>query len=120
MKNMENYSLNTLKQERLKIYKKALHDYRISLFFPFKKIKLHTNKGLCAYFFYNNYMNVPDNLEITFPELYEFRPCNFTYIWLVDIDYWFSKGKIIPRIKVLKATIKLTKKLIKDEKNKTA
>jgi hypothetical protein len=105
---MENHSLNT-KQERLEIYKKALHDYRISLIFSFKKIKLHTNKGFCAYFYYNNYMNTPNNLEITFPEIYKCCPCNFTYPWHNVPYYWFKKGKIIPRIKVLKATIKLTK-----------
>jgi hypothetical protein len=96
---------------RLKVYRQALSDYRwarVRKFFgikeelydsPHKGDKAYTafEAGLCWYFFRLH------KVEIGWmPELLAQKPTEAR-------EWWFNQGELTPRIKVLKAAIKLTK-----------
>lgn len=93
---------------RLKLYKQALSDYRWARFPKLaevfgRKSKGVTHSGLCLYFHSLGRGTDMDEL----PELMQFQPSQ-------DVldkhgDYWAPRGELEPRIKALKAAIKLTK-----------
>jgi hypothetical protein len=89
-------------KERLKIYRKALWDYRIAKFIK----KDHTNYGFCYYFCWRHDKAMYHTFDSAFPELYAQRPMN------VNGVYWFRPGDIKSRIECLKKAIKLTKQFI--------
>lgn len=85
------------KEERLKLYKKMLRDYRLSFFFPKRWYK--TESGFCY-----NLTRYSVSLE-DLSELISTKP---------DKNYnggcmWFKSGKLRPRIKCLKKAIKMIK-----------
>ena len=93
-------------KERLKIYKKALWDYRIS---KYLRRSILTENGLCYYFYAKEIITLTpegvygDGIKIL-PELYFYKP--------YDQNYWFNPGELNPRIKLLKKAIKMVKKSI--------
>lgn len=96
---------------RLKLYEQALSDYRWARFPRLSKLFRRrsgrsTWSGLCLYFYLVGDLSIRD-----LPELMQFKPSQ-------DVldryrDYWAPRGELEPRIKVLKAAIKLTKQKIK-------
>lgn len=92
------------KQERLRIYKKALSDYRKAYHFGwlFLDKKSVTSRGFCYYFgvlIFNELLE----LQSLDPEA---GPLNVEGDWL---NYWFMPGDRLPRIELLKKAIKLAK-----------
>ena len=90
---------------RLKAYKKALRLYRIDRvksWFGLSRL-YYTRSGLCLYFD----MEEGERLA-NYPGLIKQRPTGVD-----NSEFWFPQGAMSPRIKVLKAAIKLTKRLMK-------
>jgi len=94
---------NIQRKDRLKLYKKALFDYRLSLFLErikllklFPKIDIKTKRGFCLYFLSHG---IPlSNL----PELYAQRTKH-------PVGLWFLVGEKKRRIICLKKAIIITK-----------
>ena len=92
-------------QERLKMYKQALKDYRTS-----RHLSYYTWAGFCAYF--SNTFHIPKNiyhsLHIIFPELGDMAKLDPSYDHsVVGYGYWFPSGSKAPRIRALQKAIKL-------------
>jgi hypothetical protein len=95
------------------VYEKALSDYRWARVKRFLGLKDELVEddwgknaelyrfGLCWWLY--NRTNIRNAIE-HFPELSKQRPANS-----LTKDWWFTKGELTPRIKVLKAAIRLTK-----------
>jgi hypothetical protein len=99
-------------EERLKIYKKALWDYRKGFYINILLYKWYvydpTYYGLCYYFDTVLHVNVyGSQFKTILPELYAQKPVKN----LVG-NYWFDPGDLKSRIKCLKKSIKLTKQFI--------
>lgn len=88
------------KKNQLKLYKKALFWYTLSLWFPMFKYLFDTEWGFCLYFW--GY-SLDDLTELSKTRPIDFRPT------LENRGYWFPKGEIKPRIKCLKQAIKNSK-----------
>ena len=98
------------KNKRLAFYKKMLWDYKISKVFPFLSPNLSTDLGFCAYVC-SNHVKLED-----LPELMQQAPFVPTAFKSIDGKligywnmYWFKKNLKSPRIKCIKAAIKLCK-----------
>lgn len=89
---------------RLKLYEKALEDYRLG-------DHPNTIRGFCLYFIEEYQIDVhqPEEMEITLPELYTQKS-----EWGVLNTFWFAPGDTLSRIVCLKNAIKM----IQDEKEK--
>jgi hypothetical protein len=90
-------------KEELKRYKSALWKYKLCLYLPFLKPFLYTNIGFCFHF--DSY----NSMKYDLPILYNLKPP------ADDIqEYWFSKGHLKPRIKLLEKAIEIC-----EQQNKT-
>ena len=97
------------KQERLKIYKQMLRDYRWALFWQIITLGMGSFllaecQGFCRYIEYkwldgNNLFNEPKISK--YIELYSLKPLKPHNV------YWFHPYKLLPRIKLIKQSIKL-------------
>ncbi len=82
------------KEQRLKIYKKALFHYRLTEKLPFLSWFFNTSEGFCWYVRkINSYLFLWD-LE----ELYNVMP-NYRYVH--NMAFWFKPGDKAPRIELL-------------------
>ena len=86
----------------LKRYKSALIQYQLVSLFPFLSYFLWANAGFCHHF--QEYCN---NLKYKLPVLCSLKPKN--YHLLVYSSYWYTRGQLEPRIKLLKQAIKILK-----------
>lgn len=96
------------KQQRLKIYKKALLHYRLSFWIWFMRHTLHTDYGFCTYLHHNHpIFHINENWHcegrILLMELLKQKPSNPHSIW------WWHPNRMWPRIQALKKAIKLCK-----------
>jgi hypothetical protein len=89
-------------EERMRFYKKMLHDYRVS--------DDSTHRGFCIYLQENgeNYEGLSD-----FPELEAQKPKK-----LYALDNWFKPGRLLPRIKCIQKAIELCELNIKQDASK--
>lgn len=86
-----------MKNQELQRLNSALIQYNICLIFPFMKIFLKCNFGLCAHFNYK----LPEELKKLSIKR-ENRPiCIHGHY----PDYWFKKGLLKPRIELIKKAI---------------
>jgi len=96
-------------EERLKLYKKALRDYKLSNLFIIGyilKFFLNTRFGFCNYFASSHY--IYGSFEEKFPELRVQEPETKQYITYsgFELVYWFKPGDLESRIECLKNAIK--------------
>jgi hypothetical protein len=96
--------------EQLELYKKALRDYRLSLWFPWLKRKLETHEGFCCYFDTKVENNDYVGSLFYLTELNKLEPAD-TYM----SSWWFWPGRLRPRIKILKLAIKNCQALLRDD-----
>lgn len=89
-------------EKELKLYKKALRDYRLSKVFG--KCWFDTYAGFCAYFRYK-YDDIWDIDNLTI--LRSLRPASS-----LGCMYWFKCGELQPRIELLKKAILICKNKI--------
>jgi hypothetical protein len=102
-------------QQELKIYKKALFHYRLSLCIPLIKYFLGTYHGFCLYFIYHyNDIDLFDKCS----QLLHQKPSLGGRINDMEEDkYWFPPGYLKPRINCLKQAIKNCEFIIKNNTN---
>lgn len=98
-----------LQQDRLRIYRLALKDYKASInIFGFRKslitrYALRTTNGLCEYFFFNHRVSI-----WALDELVNYADSR----GLSVNEFWFPKRNIRSRINLLKKVIKQLEKEI--------
>lgn len=103
--------------ERLKYYERALSDYRLSRLLPFLKKFLSTDKGFCnhitnynAIFWGKKFKTFSERVNLNeLSELTELAPRQYDPS-LEFQPYWYKPGKLLPRIKLLKAAIRNLKR----------
>lgn len=87
--------------EDLELLEYALLEYKASKYIP----RESTDRGLCLYFM--NQFNIV-SLKYQLPTLYKQKP------WYKnECTYWWKLGRLNPRIRALKRSIKLYKKTYK-------
>ena len=93
------------KQQRLKIYKKALLHYRLSFWIWPLRLVFLTDMGFCLYLTQRDIVFITGRSRLKdYPELLMQRKSN---AWKGNIAFWWNPNRMWPRIQALKRAIKL-------------